>query len=98
VKFFSTVGLTIGLAGAAVWMYAQRRSQQTGRDITTVLSNLPEELKQTKSELQREMKSAMSAGKRAAAEKEAQIDRELKEAESGVPGHQTHDRVPEFVV
>ena len=40
----------------------------------------------------------MSAGKHAAAEKEAEIDRELKAAEAGVPGHQTHEPVPEFIV
>lgn len=77
----SKIGFTAVLAGAALLLYAKNRSDKTGRDIGTVLSNLPDELKETRGELQKEVKIALEAGKRAAAEKEAEIDRQLESEE-----------------
>lgn len=72
----------LGLAaGAAVLVYALRRSAKTGRDIGTVLSNLPEEFKESGEELQQHVEEALSAGRKAAAEREAEIDRQLNEEE-----------------
>ena len=72
------------LAGAAILLYARNRAQQTGRDMGTVLSNLPNELKETRAELEREVKVAVDAGKKAAAEREEEFDRELSRDESGI--------------
>lgn len=82
-SFASRLGIVAGLAGAAVVIYAQRRSQKTGRDLVEVLLNLPQELKETKAELQVQLMAALDKGRQAAAQKEAEIDRELKEAEGG---------------
>lgn len=84
-SFASRLGVVVGLAGAAVMLYAQRRSQRTGRDLGTVLSNLPQELKETKAELEQKVRVALERGRRAAAEKEAEIDRELIEAGDTTP-------------
>lgn len=81
----SKMGLAAGLAGAALVIYVQRRSQQTGRDVTQVLSNLPEELIQTKAVLEKRLKTALAIGKKAAAEKEAEIDHQLRSQENPAP-------------
>ena len=80
------------LAGAAVLLYARSRAQQTGRDMGTVLSNLPNELKESKAELEREVKVAVEAGKKAAAEREEEFERELSQDESGI------SPMPDFLV
>jgi len=92
------MGLIKGLgwitAGAAVATiaFAQYRSSETGRDIVTVLQNLPQELKEAQAEWQQKAMDAMEEGKRAAAEREAEIDRELDV-------HETHEQeVPDFIV
>ncbi|MFA6002006.1 MAG: hypothetical protein WC828_07850 [Thermoleophilia bacterium] len=64
-------------AGAAVYVYAQRRSEETGRDLGTVLSNLPQELKESSGVLKQHMGEAAIAGRKAAMEREAEIDRQL---------------------
>lgn len=84
-SFASRLGVIAGLAGAAVFIYAQRRSQKTGKDMEEVLRNLPQELMETKMELEQQIRAALDRGRRAAAEKEAEIDRELKEAEEPAP-------------
>jgi hypothetical protein len=45
--------------------------------VGTVLSNLPEELKQSQAEWQQRLREAVEVGKQAAAAREAEIDREL---------------------
>lgn len=84
-RFTSAVGMMVSLAGAAVLVYAERRAEKTGRDVGAVLSNLPEELKDTRQELKKSLKKAMEAGKLAATEKEAEIDRQLEAAEAQAP-------------
>jgi len=74
-----------GLAGAAVLVYAQRRSEKTGRNVGTVLTNLPDELNETRGELEQQIREALEAGKKAAAEKEAEIDRQLAATEEAPP-------------
>jgi len=64
-------------AGAAVYVYAQRRSAMTGRDMGAVLSNLPQELKESGGVLKQHMGEAAMAGRKAALEREAEIDRQL---------------------
>jgi hypothetical protein len=75
--FASKLGVAIGIAGAAVLMYAQRRSERTGRDVGTVLSDLPGELRETRAELEKQLRKALEMGKKAAGEKEAEIERQL---------------------
>lgn len=84
-SFFSRLGLLTAVAGAGVYYYARKRSEQTGRDIGAVMSNLPEELKQTKSDLEQRFRTAVSAGKEAAHEKEAEIEHQLEATEEPPP-------------
>lgn len=77
-RFMSGLGMTVGVAVIAVVAYAQKRSAETGKDIMTVLSNLPDELKRSQAEWQKKLEVAVDAGKKAAAEKEAEIERELE--------------------
>lgn len=95
-RITSALGMAASLAGAAVLMYAERRAQRTGRDVGAVLSNLPGELKETRGELQKKLRRAVEAGKQAAAEKEAEIDRQLEAAEAGGP--QAGPPVTDYVV
>jgi len=83
-KLFAKLGWTGMIAGAAVLVYAQRRAEKTGRDMGAVLANLPGELKQTQAELQQEVKEAVEVGRKAATEREAEFDRELAGANSGI--------------
>ena len=80
------------IGGIAIIAYAQHRSNETGKDILSVLNNLPEELKQSQAEWQERLMRAMEAGKQAAAEKEAEIEQELN-AQDTQP-----QEVPDFVV
>ncbi|MHB0866149.1 MAG: hypothetical protein ACYC6B_02460 [Thermoleophilia bacterium] len=80
-SMMSKLGMFSGLAAAAVLVYAQHRGEKTGRDVGTVLSHLPEELNGTRDELKRQLGKAVEAGRRAAADTEAQIDRQLAEEE-----------------
>ncbi|MHB1389799.1 MAG: hypothetical protein ACYCXF_00985 [Thermoleophilia bacterium] len=77
----SKLGMVSGLAAAVVLVYAQHRGEKTGRDVGTVLSNLPQEVNGTRDELRQQLSRAVAAGKRAAADKEAQIDRQLADEE-----------------
>ena len=83
-KLAAKLGWAGLLAGAAVLLYARSRAQQTGRDMGTVLSNLPNELKATRAELEREVKVAVEAGKKAAAEREEEFDRELSREDTQI--------------
>lgn len=92
-SFMSKLGMVTSMAAAAVLVYAQHRGEKTGKDVGTVLSHLPEELNGTKDELRRQLSQAMEAGRRAAADKEAEIDRQLAAEEPRVM-----PPVPEFEV
>ena len=91
-KLLSRLAWAGVIAGAAVVVYAQRRAQKTGRDMGSVLTNLPNELKETRSEMEREVKEAVEVGKKAAVEREAEFDREFAEADSGI------SPIPDFLV
>ncbi|MHB9111441.1 MAG: hypothetical protein ACYC4D_02280 [Thermoleophilia bacterium] len=91
-KLFSKLAWAGVIAGGAVVVYAQRRAQKTGRDMGSVLTNLPNELKETRSEMEREVKEAVEVGKKAAVEREAEFDREFAEADSGI------SPIPDFLV
>lgn len=95
-RFTSALGVVVSLAGAAVVLYAERRAEKTGRDVGAVLANLPEELKATRTQLQKNLRQAMEAGKQAAADKEAQIDRQLEAAEAPAPVPEPPE--PEFEI
>ena len=56
------------------------------------MGNLPDELKETRSELEQEVKEAVEVGKKAAVEREAEFDREFAEADSGI------SPMPDFLV
>jgi len=77
-KLFSGAILLGLAAGTAVFVYAQRRSSATGRDIGAVLSNLPRELRESSEMLKKNMDEAAAVGRRAAAEREAEIERQLE--------------------
>jgi len=83
-SMFSKLGWAGVIAGVAVTAYAQRRAGRTGRDMGQVLSNLPDELRQSRAEFEQELKEAVAAGKKAAAEREAEFDRELAQGDSGI--------------
>ncbi|MBI5870629.1 MAG: hypothetical protein HZB44_06715 [Actinobacteria bacterium] len=91
-KLFAKIAWAGLIAGAAVVVYAQRRADKTGRDVGSVLANLPNELKETRSEMEREVKEAVEVGKKAAVEREAEFDREFAEADSGI------SPIPDFLV
>jgi len=91
-KLLSKLAWAGVIAGAAVVVYAQRRAQKTGRDMGSVLTNLPNELKETRSEMEREVKEAVEVGKKAAVEREAEFDKEFAEADSGI------SPIPDFLV
>lgn len=91
-KLLSGMGWMTVIGGVAVIAYAQYRSNETGKDIVTVLKNLPEELKQSQSEWQERLMKAMEDGKQAAAEKEAEIDEKLRAQET------QSEEVPDYVV
>mgnify|MGYP001616533495 FL=1 len=91
-KMFTRLGWAGMIVGAAVLVYAQRRSEKTGRDMGAVLANLPGELKQTQAELQQEVKEVVEIGRKAATEREAEFDRELAGADSGI------SPMPDFLV
>jgi hypothetical protein len=91
-KLFSKIAWAGLIAGAAVYIYAQRRADKTGRDVGSVLTNLPNELMETRSEMEREVKEAVEVGKKAAVEREAEFDREFAEADSGI------SPIPDFLV
>lgn len=76
-RFFGGVVLVALAAGAAVYVYAQRRSEMTGRDMGAVLTNLPQELKESSGVFKQNMGEAAIAGRKAALEREAEIDRQL---------------------
>ena len=74
----------------AVLAFAQHRSNETGRDIISILQNLPQELKEARAEWQQKAMVAMEEGKKAAAEREAEIYRELSAQEpvgQEIPGY-----------
>lgn len=91
-KLLSKIAWAGVIAGAAVVVYAQRRADKTGRDVGSVLANLPNELKESRAEMEREVKEAVEVGKKAAVEREAEFDREFAEADSGI------SPIPDFLV
>lgn len=93
-RLFTGMGWLAAAGTAAVLAFAQYRSHETGRDMVTVLKNLPEELKQSRAEWQERVEKALQEGKQAAAEREAQIDREL----SGTAETADREEVPDYIV
>ncbi|MCL6106145.1 MAG: hypothetical protein M1309_02175 [Actinobacteria bacterium] len=75
----SKAGLAIVIGAAATIIYAQKRAAETGKDMMTVLSNLPDELKKTQADLKIRIEKAVNAGKQAADRKEKEIDQQLEE-------------------
>ncbi|MHB0915987.1 MAG: hypothetical protein ACYC5A_03480 [Thermoleophilia bacterium] len=74
------VGLLAGAAAAAAVMFARKRSAETGRDIAEVMADLPDELRKAAAEMKAQIRESISVGRKAAAKREAEIDR-LIEAE-----------------
>lgn len=92
-RLFSGMGWLTVLGAGAVLAFAQYRSSETGRDLVTVLKNLPEELQAAGTEWQGRLMQAVVAGKQAATEKEEEIEREL--AAKDPERHQEPDFTPE---
>ena len=90
-KLVSKLGWAGVIAGVAIVAYARRRADKTGRDMGAVLSNLPDELKQSRAEFQQEVKEAVEVGKKAAVDAEADFDRAFVEPDSGI------SRMPDFL-
>ncbi|MBE0428334.1 MAG: hypothetical protein IBX61_00475 [Thermoleophilia bacterium] len=77
-RLIPALGLAAGVAGGALIYYAKRRAEKTGRDMGAVIANLPQELKETRSEVEQQVRKATEIGRQAAAEKVAEIDRQLR--------------------
>lgn len=76
-RLFSGMGwLTVIGAGAAL-AFAQYRANETGRDVVTVLKNLPEELQVSAMEWQARLMQAVAEGKKAADAKEVELEQDL---------------------
>ncbi len=91
--FLAKTGLLAAAAAAAAIFYAQKRSQETGKDIVEVLGNLPAELKESGAGWQQKLMVAVDAGKQAAAAKEAEIDHQLGRQEEQSESARTADFV-----
>ncbi len=91
-KLISKLAWAGVIAGVAVVVYAKKRADATGRDVGTVLSNLPEELKETRNELEQDVKVAVEVGKKAAAEREIEFEKELGGADKEI------SPMPDFLV
>lgn len=76
------VGILAGIAGAGVVLFARKRSAATGKDIAAIMSDLPAELKQAGGELKQRLQESIGIARQAAAEREAEIDREIAAAEA----------------
>lgn len=79
-KIASGFFLTVGAAAVAVVLFARYRSAVTGRDMRSVIENLPEELRQAGEECRQRLGAAFEEGKVAAARREAEIEAELSVA------------------
>ena len=91
-RFLNGVLVSALAAGTAVYIYAQRRSAATGRDVGEVISNLPQELKESGGSLKHHMEEAAAAGRKAASARENEIERELNGEE------EDQIQIREFVV
>lgn len=74
------IGLLAGAAAAGAVLFARRRSAGTGRDIVEVMADLPDELRKAAAEIKVRASESITIARKAAAEREAEIDR-LIEAE-----------------
>lgn len=89
-KGVSRLGLLAAAAGALLYIYARQRAEATGRDIHSVLANLPEELRGSWAEWQASARVALEAGMKAAREREADIEESLAggaESENAISGY-----------
>lgn len=76
-KIFSGFFWTVSTGALAVVVFAHYRSAATGRDMMSVIENLPEELRQASEEWRQRLEAALAEGKEAAARREAEIEAEL---------------------
>lgn len=76
-KGFSKLGLFAAAAGGLLFLYARQRAAETGRDIPSVIANLPEELAESWAEWQSRARVAIDAGMVAAREREENIEESL---------------------
>lgn len=89
-KAASRLGLLAAAAGALLYIYARQRAAETGKDIPSVIANLPEELRESWAEWQDSARVAMEAGMKAAREREADIEESLAgghESENAISGY-----------
>jgi Sec-independent protein translocase protein TatA len=93
-RLFGGLGWMAAAGTAAVLAFAEYRSRETGRDLATVLKNLPDELKQSQAEWQERLGKAVEEGKQAASRREAEIDQEL----TGIAKTEHKEEVPDFIV
>lgn len=76
-KIISGFMWTVGAGAVAVIVFARYRSNATGRDMMTVIENLPEELRLASEDCRQRLQAAFAEGKEAAARREAEIEAEL---------------------
>jgi Sec-independent protein translocase protein TatA len=95
-KLLGGMGWMAAAGTAAILAFAEYRSRETGRDLSTVLKNLPDEFKQSQSEWQERLRKALEEGKLAANRREAEIDSELREA--GAKENRDREETPDFIV
>lgn len=81
-KMFSGFMWTVGAGAVAIVAFAYYRNSVTGRDMMTVIENLPEELREAGEEWKQRLQAAVSEGKMAAARREAEIEAELAGVEN----------------
>lgn len=67
-------GILAAVVGAGALLFAKKRSEQTGRDIAGIMSDLPAELKQAADEMRQRLKESIGIARQVAAEREAEID------------------------
>ena len=89
-RLLSGMGWMTALGGAAIVAFAQYRSNQTGKDIVTIMQNLPQEIKEAQAEWQQRLLTAMEAGRQAAGEKEAEIEQALSAQEHQFSAQETY--------
>ncbi len=93
-RLLSGLGWTAAAGTVAALAFARYRSNETGKDIVTVLGNLPEELQEAQSEWRRRLQKALAEGREAAAERELRFERELE----GEAPSEGKEAAPEYMV
>ena len=85
-KFWGTLVFGTALMGAGLAYYVRERSETTGQSYFEVLRQLPGEARRGLGEARRRAQLALDDGRRAARDRESQVERALTAAASHDPG------------